>query len=63
MNRKHICSITFFLLCASLLYAGQSASKVAKMGDKAATKGIIHKRQAARRKSRLTRRLADVEAA
>ena len=39
MNRKQICSLAIFLLCASLFYAGQSATKVAKMGDKAATKG------------------------
>ena len=31
--------------------------------DKAATKGIIHPRQAARRKSRLSRRLAAIETA
>lgn len=28
--------------------------------DKAATKGVVHKRQAARRKSRLARRLAEL---
>ena len=34
-----------------------------RMLDKAVTKGIIHKRQAARRKSRLARRLAKLAAA
>jgi small subunit ribosomal protein S20 len=37
--------------------------EASRLLDKAATKGIIHKRQAARRKSRLARQLANVEAA
>ena len=41
--------------------AEQSAEQVrlaSRLLDKAVTKGVIHKRQAARRKSRLARRLA-----
>jgi len=38
--------------------AGESVKVANRLLDKAATKGIIHKRQAARRKSRLARRLA-----
>ena len=38
--------------------AGDAARVAVKRLDKAATKGIIHKNQAARRKSRLAKRLA-----
>jgi small subunit ribosomal protein S20 len=38
--------------------AAESVKAANKLLDKAAAKGIIHKRQAARRKSRLARRLA-----
>ncbi len=38
--------------------ASESVKVANRLLDKAATKGIIHKRQAARRKSRLARRLA-----
>ena len=36
--------------------------KASRLLDKAATKGVIHKRQAARRKSRLAKRLATLSA-
>ena len=38
--------------------AGQLVQHASRLLDKAAAKGIIHKRQAARRKSRLARQLA-----
>lgn len=37
---------------------GELTREAGRLLDKAASKGIIHKRQAARRKSRLARRLA-----
>jgi len=37
--------------------AGQAVRSASRALDKAATKGVIHKRAAARRKSRLARRL------
>ena len=43
---------------ADVAAATQSVKIAARSLDKAAAKGIIHKRQAARRKSRLARRLA-----
>jgi tetratricopeptide (TPR) repeat protein len=39
MNRKQLCSIALFFLCASYFYAGQSAGALAKMGDKAVAQG------------------------
>lgn len=38
--------------------AAEAVKAASRLLDKAATKGVIHKRQAARRKSRLARRLA-----
>lgn len=43
--------------------AAEQVKTAAQLLDKAATKGIIHKRQAARRKSRLASQLAKVNAA
>ena len=43
--------------------AAETVKAANKLLDKAAAKGIIHKRQAARRKSRLARRLAQKSAA
>lgn len=43
--------------------ATESVKTASRLLDKAAAKGIIHKRQAARRKSRLARRLAQKPAA
>ena len=42
--------------------AGALVKDAARLLDKAVSKGIIHKRQAARRKSRLAQRLAKLEA-
>ena len=43
--------------------AAQLTRDASRLLDKAATKGVIHKQQAARRKSRLARRLARMGAA
>jgi len=43
--------------------AGEMVKTASRLLDKAATKGVIHKRQAARRKSRLAQRLAKAPAA
>lgn len=40
--------------------ASELTRQASRMLDKAATKGVVHKRQAARRKSRLARRLASM---
>jgi small subunit ribosomal protein S20 len=43
--------------------AAELTRQACRQLDKAATKGVIHRRQAARRKSRLGRRLAAIETA
>jgi len=40
--------------------AAEQVKAASRLLDKAASKGVIHKRQAARRKSRLARRLAQI---
>lgn len=42
--------------------AGERLRRAVKRIDKAAAKGVIHRNQAARRKSRLTRRVNDLTA-